>query len=308
MSKKKLFAKIAGGLVVLVVLAVVVIEVKVGVLFAAPEASLDSVVKADTRAQLVLDPRLAKDFVTKLALRNPSLPPWAIPYVLPYKLAVAVNPDPVLGKINLGFMINAPRFGGPLCKQINATPLNTPLLKWFAKPMEIKQRGLLVREGGSDIDAAVASEVKKVWEKSSDNTPCSVTGQHAAELLVDLRDGAALTALLSLIEQFPKAANTNYVLLVDKLQVLTHVTTLRMQADVDNAGTLTLHVEFACGPETDENMRNVIRIILDMGVTQIKRQIEQSGIELQSKIETNEKSVTADFTAAKFTDWALKNL
>lgn len=303
MSKKKLVLVILGAVVALLIIAALVIDSRLGVLFPAPRAAMDSVVKPRTRVQLVVDPFLAQDFIGKLATKNSQAPPWAIPYVLPYKAALLIAPDPILNKQDLTLMINAQRLGSPICKHINSSPLNPPASQWFSKPMEAKTRGLLVREGEAPLSRDIAVRVKSLWKQTPDISPMEVSGKHAVELLVDLRDGTALTAIISLLQEFPQGQNLDPAAVFSTGGgMLTSLASVCVQADVDKEGTLVLHLELACTPATDDNMVGVIKMLTEMALGQAKDSFSRFGAELQGKMAADGKTVKGDFKVAKFGD------
>lgn len=294
---KKRIVYIFGGLVLLLCVALAILEFRYGILIPASKIPASTLVKPETRLQLIVNPICLKDFIQKNIVKNASVPPWAVPMVLPYEASFMVNPDPALGNVKMALNLNTQRLAPVINQQLNQVKLGPPFAEWFKEPMQQLSRGALLREGSTPLNREIAGLVKSVWKPTEVKEPMIPQGQHAIEILADFRDGVGWTALLSLLREYPKTKSfdPSGLLAPQKAALLNTIGTIHLQGDLDTSGTLLVHAAIQCTPDTPQEMVNNLGMILEIGMGQLRSMLSRQQMELQGKPTVDKSIIQGDF-------------
>jgi hypothetical protein len=292
-SKKRIALVILAVIVVALAVAAVVIDTKYGVLFGSPRVRFDSLVKPETRAQLVVNVPLAKAIIKKQLLKGVNIPDSLLPYGLPYEAGLVMNMDYILGDMNLSLFVNDRRFGPIIKDKIDQFTLPKPLDQWFPNKMTWKQRGLLLREGVARMDRTLLANLKAEWKGPAPTEPLHAEGTHLLELVVDNRDGSAvaIAGTVAATQGYDVAEIFN----PGRMGIVANIASMRLQADLTPENTLKVRLIVECTPQTDSPSVDIIKMMVDMGLGQIQGEFAKYG-DVKTQTAVQGKSVTADIT------------
>lgn len=293
---KKIILVVVLCLIAAVVVAALVADSKFGVIWGSPRISHDTLVKPETRAVLSLDVPRVKDFIKRQYLKGVNVPDSVIPYALPYEAGLVINPDYILGEMNMTLFVNDRRLAPVILEKANEFKLPSPLDEWFPEKMAAKQRGLLRRDGVAKMDKLFLAKLKTLWNKPALTDTLKIEGGHTAELVLDNRDGSLLAMASAAASS--KGFDLSSVLTDGRMGVFTNIGSIRLQSDIMPDDSLKLLLTIECTPEADEAMAKVLGMGLEMGFNQLQMMAKMKGLTISGKATIEGKKVKGEYTLA----------
>ena len=299
MSIKKVLLVILLVIVIGVAIAAIIVDSKFAVLRWSPRVSYQTLVKPETRLQMVVDVPRAEKFIKQQLLKDARVPEWVLKRALPYEAALIITPDNVLGDMNVTLFINDQRLAPIIIEKANQIQLPKPLSEWFTEKMTMKERGMLTRKGAASMDRMLLSKLKTQWKNAAPPAePLKIAGGHLVEVVLDNRDGGALAIICTMLAaQGLPAAD---FITEGRMGVVASIASLRIQADIMPDKALKVHLELECGPEVEPSMAAVIAMGLDVGLGQVQPMAKAKGIDVQGKSTVSGKTVKGDYTIPDF--------
>ena len=299
MSKKKIALIVVLVILAVIVIAVIVVDQKFAILFASPRVSYETLVRPETRAEIVLDVPKAQEIIKKKLLAGVSVPDWVLPRVLPYQAALVANMDSDRGEIKLTLFINDQRLALVLVDQINRLRFPAPFDRWFKDKMAWKERGSMLRKGVAPMDPAFLAKLKEILKgKSGAAVPLKIEGGHLFEAVLDNRDGSAM-AIIGTLASALGVPVTDYAW-EGYVGALTPLDTVRLQADLGNGKALVAHLALECAPDTEANSAQFLLLGLQMGLPQLQGDLSKKGITLKGNATVEKNVVKGDYTIPNF--------
>lgn len=297
MSKKQIALAVLLLIVIAVVAAAVVADKKFGVILPSPKVSYDSLVKPETRAEVVVDvPKLQGIIQSKLP---PKVPAWVLPRALPYQAALLADVDYPLNKTDFTLFINEQRLAPVILDQVNRLNLPAPLNEWFKEKMASVERGKLIRKGEAPLDKTFLATVKNlVKSKKGVDAPLHIQGGHLIEVALDNRDGSLFTIAGSLASSLGTDVNDTEI--AGYLGMGTCIDAVRLQADLDDGKTLKVRVIIECAPGSDPSQVQMVSMALALGLPYAKEPLSKQGIKLDGKADVKDNVVTGDYSVPNF--------
>jgi len=298
-SKKKIALIVVLVILAIIVIAVIVVDQKFAILFASPRVSYETLVRPETRAEIVLDVPKAQEIIKKKLLAGVSVPDWVLPRVLPYQAALVANMDSDRGEIKLTLFINDQRLALVLVDQINRLRFPAPFDRWFKDKMVWKERGSMLRKGVAPMDPAFLAKLKEILKgKSGAAVPLKIEGGHLFEAVLDNRDGSAM-AIIGTLASALGVPVTDYAW-EGYVGPLTPLDTVRLQADLGNDKALVAHLALECAPDTDPNEVQFLLLGLQMGLPYLQEPLSKKGIELTGKATVEKNVIKGNYTVPNF--------
>ena len=223
----------------------------------APRVSWATVIKPETRVQIVLNPLLGREVIARVLNKTVGAPPWVARPALPYQVAALGDADFLLGDMKMTLFINEKRLGPVIRDKMNGFALPFPWNQWFIDKMASRGRGALVREGAGPMDSALLRWIASEWKTATPGDPLRADGNHLIEAVLDNRDGGAAAILGSLaaargIHVADRPGNDFLKMLV------TGVRTARLQVDLTPDNALTVHLAMECAPPAGQLIAGAI--------------------------------------------------
>lgn len=299
MSKKKIALIVVLVILAVIVIAAIVVNQKFAILFASPRVSYETLVRPETRAEIVLDVPKAQEIIKKKLLAGVSVPDWVLPRVLPYQAALVANMDSDRGEINLTLFINDQRLALVLVDQVNRLRFPAPFDRWFKDKMVWKERGSMLRKGVAPMDPAFLAKLKEILKgKSGAAVPLKIEGGHLFEAVFDNRDGSAM-AIIGTLASALGVPVTDYAW-EGYVGALTPLDTVRLQADLGNDKALVAHLALECAPDTEPNAAQFLLLGLQMGLPQLQGELSKKGITLKGNATVEKNVIKGDYTIPNF--------
>ena len=305
-SRKKIAVAIVLAILIIIIVAAIVADRKFAIIVSSPKVSYESLVRPETRAQIVLDVPKAKEIIKKKLLAGVSVPDWVLPRALPYQAALVANMDFAMSEIDLTLFVNDQRLAPVLVDQINRLRLPAPFDQWFKDKMVWNERGRMLRKGVAPMDPMLLRKLREIFKgKSGAASPLRLEGGHLLEAVLDNRDGSAIAIIwtLAATQGVPVLDRTNesYLGIVVPLDVI------RLQADLANDKTLNIHLALECAPDSEPGAIQFLVLGLEMGVPPLQAELSKKGITLTSKTTVENNVVKGDYTVPNF-DQAIDKL
>ena len=293
---KKILALVLVVLVVAVCVALVVVNSKFQVITSSPDVSHKTLLKPETRIQLVVNVPLLKGIIEQQFLKGTSVPPWVLPLALPNEAAVLVDTDYVLGDMKLTLLINDKRLGPVILQKLNALKLPAPVNAWFPNPMEARGRGKLVREGTTRLNPALMELIKQYWPNAKVAEPLDVEGGHMIEAVFDNRDGGALAIIGALVAS-QGIDVVGQLKGNDRIEAIPQqIKSVRIQADVTPANALQVHFAVDC----EKDMAPIILMGVQIGFPKLQEFARMAKIDVQGGAALKGTVVEGNYTVPNF--------
>ena len=198
---KKVLLIVLGIVITAIVVAGIIAQVKFGALIAAPKVSYDTQITPQTRAIALLDVPQMKSFIKKKLLHGKKVPDWVVSGVLPYEAAFFISPNAQAGELNYSLFINNQRMAPVITQQTAKANIGQKIdfIQWATTGLTQKKPGVLTMEGVGKIPAEVKDIVTTQWANAKVDQPLKAEGGHLFEVVLDNRDGGALTAITSIL-------------------------------------------------------------------------------------------------------------
>ena len=294
---------VLGVLVAIVILlagALVVVDAKFEVVRGSPEIAYETIVNPNTRIQIVAQVPLAKDVIKQRFMKDIPVPDWVIPKALPHRAAVLVVPDNAVGMMDFILLVNDQRLGPIIIDRANQYRLPRPFDSWFQNSAMVrKRRGLLEMKGSGIMDALMISKVRSQWDTTKTLEPLPVEGGHMVEVVLDNRDGGALTIIASLIGT--QGIDVSGMLDEGRLDMLASIASIRIQADLLGEDTLKLRLVIECAPERDPTEAQVLGGIIQMVPGQLRTLLN---IPIEGGSSVRGRKIEANYTIPNITSVA----
>ena len=299
MSRKQIALAVLLVILIIVMVAAIIVDRKFALIVASPRISHESLVKPETRAQIVLDVPKAKEIIKKKLLAGTSVPDWVLPRALPYDAALVVNLDYSRNNMDLTLFVNDQRLAPILVDQINSLKLPPPFDKWFKEKMAWKERGRMVRNGAAPMNPVFLSKLKALFrDKPGAGAPLRIEGGHLVEAVLDNRDGSLLAIVGTIAEaegqSMTESTTEGFLGMAVPLDVV------RLQADLADEKTLKIHLVIECAPETEAADVQVLAIGLELGLPEVQQSLSKNGITLTGKSSVKDNVITGDYTIPNF--------
>jgi hypothetical protein len=292
---KKILLGLLGFILLVIVVALVVLQVKFGAIIGSPRVPYTTLMGQEARVQFVLDIPKAKDIVRKKLLGDAKIPEALFVRSLPYEMASWVETNSATGEMKASVFMNDQRLAPVLIQQINAMDISKMTAKMFTwDEMKLKRvkPGVMLMEGIGKVDADVRGIINERWTKKDALAPLTAEGGHLVEVVLDNRDGGALGILASMV-----AANG---MPLDRLKsksamdIVAGMSDLRFSIDLvsEDVADLVLTINFT--PETEKVQVQAMKQLLDMGLSAGKGFVK-GGLKLDgsSKLDGDFKYVAA---------------
>ncbi len=293
MSIKKVLLVVLAVLVIAVVVAAVVVDNKFGVVMGSPQISHDTLVKPQTRAQLVINVPLAKDIIKTRLLKDINVPDSVLPYAIPYEAGLIVTPDYPLSDLNFALYVNDRRLGPVIQEKLDGIKLPKPFDQWFTGKTQMKERGMLVRDGVAKLDRTLVANLKSAWKDPAPAEALRVDGSHLIELAIDNRDGSGMAIAGLIVANFGQ--NISDLVSEGRMGIIADIGDARLTADITPENALKVRLTVECTPSTDAASVDIIKMLVDMGLGQIQGQLAKYG-DVKTQTSEQGKTVVADIT------------
>ncbi len=199
-------------IILIVIMAVLVVAGAVGfvaadrkyALLQSPKVSHASYMTPDTRVQIALVPEIGAESL--LSLIEQALPEerrpsdWVLRRVFPHQAVALMAPDTQAGVVHITAFVNDQRLGPLIRDAVNSADLSEmlPAVRWAGEGMTLERRGVLTLRGEMPIDPHTLGLARTTWPDARIDTALPLEGGHAAEIVLDNRDGGAFTVLSAL--------------------------------------------------------------------------------------------------------------
>lgn len=304
MSIGKIVLIILAVLVAAVVVAGVVADQKFGIITTSPRVSHQTLVKPETRGIIAIDPMKAQDLVARFA---EYIPAWILPRVLPveratllnkvlpFESAVLLNVDQVLSDLNFTAFINDQRLGPVICEEINKQELPTPLSDWMKEKMQVKERGVLVREGSTRMPRGMLTRIQEQWKDAPKVTePLKLNGGHLVEAAFDNRDGSAIAIIASLVGQ-AGFFDPEKSLEPGQMGLLAAFQAIRLSIDTMLGNEVKIVFTIECDPAQPE-MVSVLQMAVETGFSYVQPVAAMQSIQIDGATTVNGNIIESVYT------------
>jgi hypothetical protein len=287
------------ALLVIAGIAAFVIADRKFAILKSPPFSYSPFVTRDTRLQLAMWPERAAETVT--ALMEISLPEnrrpsnWFVRRVLPQQTAVLMAPDMSAGIIGVTVFINEQRLGPVIRDNINSANISTsvPAVHWAAEGMVLEKRGVLTLHGETPIDPLTMQLTQETWSKDEVTEALPLEGSHAAEMVLDNRDGGAFAILSALgLLQGDNGKNDPAFF----VGMFANVSSIRIFADFPATHDAEIIIRVECRPEVEEDIPGSLQFFLDMGISQAKKELQAKGVAVTGASRIEGKTIVGEYT------------
>lgn len=296
MSIKKVLLIVLVILVVAVCVALAVANSKFQAVTASPMVSHTTLVKPETRVQIVADVPKMRDIIAQQFLKDTGIPPWVLPLALPYEAAVLMDADYALGDMNMTLFINDKRLAPVILDKLNQVKLPPPANAWFAEPMKTYGRGKLLREGSARLNPALVAIIKKYLPDAPVAEPLKVEGGHMIEAVLDNRDGGAM-AIIGALAAAQGIDVAGQLEGNDRYEAIpAQIKSLRVQADVTPANALDVHFALDC----QKDMAPIILMAVQVGFPHLQEYADMVGIDVQGGSELKGAVIEGNYTVPDF--------
>lgn len=299
MSKKQIALAVLLVILIIVMVAAIVVDRKFALIVASPKISHESLVKPETRAQIVVDVPKAKEIIKKKLLAGRSVPDWVLPRALPYEADLVANLDYARNSMDFTLFVNDQRLAPVLVDQINRLKLPAPFDQWFKEKMAWKERGRMVRNGAAPMNPVFLSKLKALFkDKPGAGAPLRIEGGHLVEAVLDNRDGSLLAIVGTIAEAEGQSVTESTT--EGFLGMAVPLDVVRLQADLADEKTLKIHLVIECAPETKPADVQFLAMGLDWGLPEVQQSLSKNGITLTGKASVKDNVITGDYTIPNF--------
>lgn len=299
--KKHWWKVLLAVVVVLVVggIAAFVIADRKFAILKSPPWPYSPYVTPDTRLQLAVWPERATDTVTTLmetALpenRRPSN--WVLQRVLPRQTAIFMAPDMARAMVDITVFVNDQRLGPVFRDTVNSANIakSVPTVDWAAEGMVLEQRGVLTLRGEAPIDPLTMQLTQETWSKDEVTEALPLEGGHAAEMVLDNRDGGAF-AILSALELLQGDQGKNDPEFF--VGMFANIQAIRILADLPKPEDADIIIRIECRPEVEEDIPGSLQFFLDMGINQAKKTLQARGAAVTGASRIEGKTIVGEYT------------
>lgn len=282
-----------GVLLVLILAAAIVAQVKYRALFASPEVSHESIASEFTSFRARIQPALALDEITESVTRPRGVPGWAVPLALPYEASLLLDPDLVDAQLNYTLFINDRRFGPLLAQMVNDSGMLTALTAQGGIVEEETKKGSLLWKGQAPLPQASVDLVHEHWGIISPLSALRLEGGHFVEAVLDLRDGRGFAIVGWLTRDVPEKSPLHASQLVHFLKKMSDI---RLDMDIQSQDLATVTLRIECRPESRDSDVNSLRFLLNTVYQQAEPSLESTyGIEIESDTAIEDLTLTGTY-------------
>lgn len=294
MSKGKVLPIVLLVIVAALALAAIVADQKYAVIMSSPRVSHETLVKPQTRAILCVNPQLAKDVLAKLT----QVPAWVLPLALPNEAAFLIDVDYILSDMKLTAFINDKRLGPVIRDRVNGLQIPPPFNQWLKDAMQVKERGVLVKEGGTRVNRNLLNMIREQWEQVDGVQPPKIEGGHMLELAIQNEDGAGVAIAARIVSALKHVDVTEFM---DQslLGMIAAMDALHVAADATPENELKVRLTLDCNPKDPANI-GVIQMLMEVGVGQLQPEMQKRNTTIEGKTEIKGNSVEGNYVIKNF--------
>ncbi|MBI2432221.1 MAG: hypothetical protein HYV26_05065 [Candidatus Hydrogenedentes bacterium] len=280
-------------------------------LFPAEVISQEEFAQANTRLRATIRLADLQDFLKEVLPPETQLPAWmpfsleeALPQVLPYQIALLGGANFRTSEYEFTLFVNEQRGGPFIAEIINQSNIFDELqvVKWDEKHLSFQRRGVLTVSGTLPMPEGMEDLVLERWTSEASKTPLTIEGGHLFEIALDNRDGEALTLWGTLTEankqDFRKALA--YPEAQSIVETLSHVSSLRIQADLVNPDALKLLFRIYAEPDTGPNLKFMLGAFVIPPIQQELSTKYDMKLDGDTQWDEKEGAVIGDFTLTGF--------
>lgn len=291
MSIGKILLIILAVIIAVIVIAGVVVDQKFGIITTSPRVSHQTLVKPETRGIIAIDPLKAQELIAQIAK---EVPPWVFPKVLPYEGALVLNVDQVLSDLNFTAFINDQRLGPIICEEINKQQIPPPLRDWIKDKMQVKERGVLVREGSTRLPRGMMTKIQEQWKDAKVAEPLKLNGNHLVEAAFDNRDGSAVAIIAGMIGQ-AGFFDPESTLEAGQMGMLAAIQALRLSIDTTPNDEVQIVLDIECDP-SQPDMVSVMQMLVETGFSYVQPVAAMQSIQVEQNVALKDATVKATYT------------
>ncbi len=292
---------VVGVLVLVLLVALVVVQLKFEAITSAPDVSHADVVGEHTSVRIVFQPLNAADYIAERIVAPQGMPAWASDKVLPREVALLCDADMESGETNLTWFINEQRLGGQIAEAVDGLNLGRQLpFISFSGGMQRNGRGVMALYGTTRIPQLVMQTVHNEWGVVQPMESLTVDGGHLLEAVLDNRDGAAYALICGLyLGEGPLKPNQFNVL--DIAQGVAYIAAIRVMADIASPAQMDVALRFEGSVDADHDALQGIKFLLDQGRNEVGKLLKsQYGAELGGSFVHEGDAIAGSFTIAPF--------
>jgi hypothetical protein len=306
---KKVILGIIIAVLLIVVIAVLVVDVKYEALRSSPITSHESVATDGDTLRVVFHPMLMKDLIAAQIPEDSNIPGWAVDKGVPREMAALISPDLQAGRMGVTVFVNEQRLGPVLAEESTTSNISgqVPYISWDTKGLVHEKRGSMTMRGSAPIADPICKAAVSQWGTVEPLKPIPIEGGHLFEALLDNRDGASFAVITTLAAAGAKGAVP--VNPKDLAVNLYPAYSLRITADrvpsdqvePDDGEVLTIKLQIECNPRAEENAIGTMAFLLDMIRGQLAAEVQKAyGAELSGKTERQGLTIISDMTLKHF--------
>ncbi len=283
--------------VLITIVALVVAEMRFGLIRAGKPESHGEFVTGDTRARILIRPLMAQNLFDAWIPSDRKPPTWLLTRVLPHELAFVFSPDIQQGESGISFYVNEQRLGPVIANLVNQSNLlrQQDHLRWNGDGMTAEKRGSVVAHGTLKIPDRVTAIAQQHWGIVQGLEPLEVEGTHFVEAIFDNRDGGAFVLMCALYTYGllgePQAP------LEDEYDTFLSIASIHVVADTTPEGDLQLVVTLKSSPSARGEDIDANAFNLEVAIGEFARVLRDSyGAELRGRAFTEGSTVTGRYT------------
>lgn len=294
---KKVVYILAIVFVVLLVLAAAgffIADQKYGLL-AAPRISHEEILKGRPTIRIVAKPNYAEALLLKLMPPDTQIQPGSLKYVMIPEIAALFAPDIGSGVMDISIFANELRFGPLITEMVNSSRALSSItyVAWAPPGVKRIRRGELLAEGSIALPEPVITGVINRWGYVQPLTPPRVEGEHLLEAVMDNRDGGTYAAIMAILAH--NGVDIQSSELRQLGDVLALVAMLRLDADLNDDGTFSIHFTIAGKPDAKEGEMNTVAFVLRQPLEQLAELAQEYGLRLEGGIERQALDIVGNY-------------
>ncbi|MEA3365457.1 MAG: hypothetical protein U9Q79_07435, partial [Candidatus Hydrogenedentes bacterium] len=209
--------------------------------------------------------------------------------------AVLMAPNMSAGVIGVTVFVNEQRLGPVIRDNVNSANISTsvPAVHWAPEGMVLEKRGVLTLHGETPIDPLTMQLTQETWSKDEVTEALPLVESHAAEMVLDNRDGGAF-AILSALGLLQGGNGKNDP--KSFVGMFANVWAIRIFADFPAPHDAKVIIRVECRPEVEEDIPGSLQFFLDMGISQAKKELQAKGVAVTGASRIEGKTIVGEYT------------
>lgn len=289
------FIGIGGGIfAVVIIVGAAVMQWRYGVVLPGPQVPHAEIASDRTALRMGFSPDMARSLIEA---RNPvPLPPWTLPYVLPYEAAAFADPDVTASEAYVAVFVNPRRAGTMVAQAVNKGGFlrRALAIDWQPEGLHPAGRGVLLAEGAMPLEPQGVALLRENWGIVAPLAPLTLEGGHLFELVLDMRDGRGFLLLAEFIGYHqPPNAMTHPSQIVHLLYKLSEI---RLFVDVAGPDELAATLRLELRPDLEEGDAKSMSFLLNTIMSQQGPRLRATtGLEIQGTSTAEGLTVTGEY-------------